>query len=262
MIGPTVRLLLPLLLALLLAGCAAPRDGAITQVSTINALLAGGYDGQMALSELAEHGDLGIGTFDRLDGEMVLLDGRFRQAKADGSVVTPPPNLRTPYAVVTWFRPTATRPVPRPLDVAGIEKTLLAMFPNPNAFCAMRARGHFASVKVRSVPPQKKPYPLLLEASRKQAVFVRRDVEGALVGFRSPSWVNGVSIPGPHFHFCSDDGRTAGHVLDCVLDRGAIEGQACDRFTMVLPHDEGGTARLDLATDRSRDLQKVESDRR
>lgn len=258
---PLRRLLLSAL-ALLLAGCATPPEGAITQVSTINALLAGGYDGQMSLAELRTHGDLGIGTFDRLDGEMVLLDGRFHQAKADGTVVTPSLNLKTPYAVVTRFRPTAKQTVIRPLDVAGIEKTLLARFPNPNTFCAVRARGHFALVKVRSVPPQKKPYPLLLEASKKQAVFERHDVTGTLVGFRSPAWINGISVPGPHFHFYSDDGRTAGHLLDGTLDRGEIETQACDHFTMVLPHDEGGIAHLDLTGDRSRELRKVESERR
>ncbi|MFZ4695368.1 MAG: acetolactate decarboxylase [Verrucomicrobiia bacterium] len=251
-----------LLLALFLAGCATSPEGAITQVSTINALLAGGYDGQMRLAELRSHGDFGIGTFDRLDGEMILLDGRFHQAKVDGSVATPSPDLKTPYAVVTWFRPTATHTVAQPLDIAGIEKALLAMFPNPNAFCAVRARGHFVRVKVRSVPPQKKPYPLLIEASKGQAVFERRDVAGTLVGFRSPAWIHGISVPGAHFHFFSDDGRTAGHLLECALDRGTIEAQDGDRFTTILPRDKGDTPHLDLTADRSRDLQKVESDRR
>lgn len=249
-------------LALLLAGCATSPEGAITQVSTINALLAGGYDGQMSLPELRTHGDFGIGTFDRLDGEMILLDGRFHQARVDGSVATPSPDLKTPYAVVTWFRPTATRTVAQPLDIAGIEKALLAMFPNPNAFCAVRARGHFARVKVRSVPPQKKPYPLLIEASKGQAVFERRDVAGTLVGFRAPAWIQGISVPGAHFHFFSDDGRTAGHLLDGTLDRGEVAAQACHLFTMVLPRDEGGIAHLNLTGDRSAELEKVESDRR
>jgi acetolactate decarboxylase len=193
---------------------------------------------------------------------MVLLDGRFHQAKADGTVAAPPPGMKTPFAAVTRFRPTATRSVTSPVDVAGVEKVLLAMFPNPNAFCAVRVRGHFARVKVRSVPPQEKPYPPLLEASRRQAVFERRDVEGTLVGFRSPAWANGITVPGPHFHFYSDDGRTAGHILDCAIDRGEIEGQACDHFTMVLPRGGKGVAHLDLTADRSRELEKVESDRR
>lgn len=254
------RLLL-LALAVALAGCSTPREATLTQVSTINALLAGGFDGQVSLAELRTHGDLGIGTFDHLDGEMVLLDGRFHQARSDGSVVTPSLGLKTPYAAVTWFRPTATRAVGRPLDLAGVEKALLGMFPDPNSFCAVRARGHFSLVRVRSVPPQQKPYPLLLEASRKQAVFERRDVEGTLVGFRAPAWAGGITVPGPHFHFYSDDGRTAGHLLGCAIERGEIEGQACERFTMVLPR-AGGGAHLDLATDRSRELEKVESDRR
>ncbi|MCF8061404.1 MAG: acetolactate decarboxylase [Deltaproteobacteria bacterium] len=57
------------------------RPEAVTQLATIDALLAGAYDGQWPCSLLAEHGDLGIGTFHRLDGEMIVLDGVVYQVK-------------------------------------------------------------------------------------------------------------------------------------------------------------------------------------
>ena len=43
----------------------------LSQVSTINALLAGVYDGILTVGELKGYGDFGIGTFEGLDGEMV-----------------------------------------------------------------------------------------------------------------------------------------------------------------------------------------------
>ena len=47
---------------LLLSGCAtAPRD-TVAQVSTIDALLSGAYDGQQSCRDLLTHGDFGIGT--------------------------------------------------------------------------------------------------------------------------------------------------------------------------------------------------------
>ena len=56
------------------------------QVSTIDALMQGAYEGVQPVSEIRKHGDFGIGTFDALDGEMIVLDGTVYQAKADGKI--------------------------------------------------------------------------------------------------------------------------------------------------------------------------------
>ncbi|HWN73329.1 MAG TPA: acetolactate decarboxylase, partial [Solirubrobacterales bacterium] len=44
------------------------------QASTIGALLDGAFEGDLSFRELAEHGDLGLGTLNHLDGEMVAID--------------------------------------------------------------------------------------------------------------------------------------------------------------------------------------------
>src|ERR671930_1889838 len=75
------------------------------QASTIGALLQGAYEGDVTFAELAEHGDLGIGTLNALDGEMIAVDGRFMRADADGAIGDVPPEARTPFAVVTFFEP-------------------------------------------------------------------------------------------------------------------------------------------------------------
>src|SRR5947208_15368340 len=56
------------------------------QASTIGALLDGAYEGDVTFGELAEHGDLGLGTLNGLDGGMIALDGRFFRADANGDV--------------------------------------------------------------------------------------------------------------------------------------------------------------------------------
>ena len=48
------------------------------QTSLMAALLDGIYEGDMTTGELLEHGDFGIGTFNALDGEMVVKNGRLR----------------------------------------------------------------------------------------------------------------------------------------------------------------------------------------
>ena len=54
------------------------------QASTIGALLDGSYDGDLTFAELAERGDLGLGTLNGLDGEMIAIDGEFLRADVDG----------------------------------------------------------------------------------------------------------------------------------------------------------------------------------
>src|SRR5918997_3006536 len=75
------------------------------QASTIAALLEGAYEGDLTFAELAEHGDLGLGTLNALDGEMIALDGRFYRADVEGAVHPIEPSARTPFAVVVAFEP-------------------------------------------------------------------------------------------------------------------------------------------------------------
>lgn len=45
------------------------------QASTIGALLDGAFEGDLSFAELAGHGDLGLGTLNHLDGEMIATGG-------------------------------------------------------------------------------------------------------------------------------------------------------------------------------------------
>ena len=82
------------------------------QASTIGALLDGAFDGDLSFAELAEHGDLGLGTLNHLDGEMIALDGEFFRADVDGRLNRIAGGERTPFAVVTRFEPTVDERLP------------------------------------------------------------------------------------------------------------------------------------------------------
>ncbi|MGB0098557.1 MAG: acetolactate decarboxylase [Solirubrobacteraceae bacterium] len=86
------------------------------QTSTVQALLNGAFDGDVTLAELLEHGDLGLGTLDGLDGELIVLDGEAWNANLDGTLARPHLSSTTPYAVVVAFTPgrPVTLPGPRP----------------------------------------------------------------------------------------------------------------------------------------------------
>jgi acetolactate decarboxylase len=183
------------------------------QASTIGALLEGAYDGDLSFAELAEHGDLGLGTLNGLDGEMIALDGRFYRADVDGAVSEVDGATRTPFAVVTDFTPSLDVQIGGPLEHDDLLAVLDRLIPADAASCAIRIDGRFGLVRARSVPRQHPPYRPLTEVVAEQHVFELADVSGTMLGFRFPAYAEGIEVSGYHLHFISDDRSRGGHVL-------------------------------------------------
>ncbi len=240
-----------------MAGCACPTQNTLYQTSTIDALMAGVYDGDMTLRELQAHGDQGIGTYDNLDGEMILLDGEFYQVKADGRVYSPDLDGETPFAAVCAFRPEKKFSVFEGADLAGIEALIDRKAPNQNWFCAIRIEGHFKTMRTRSVPAQERPFPPLKDVAATQPVFDMENVSGTVMGFRCPPFVAGVNVPGYHLHFISQDRSRGGHVLAFEMVTGTAQVDRLDRFVMQLPGTKD-FADADLSRDQQQDLKGVE----
>lgn len=254
------RMIIGMGLCLWAAGCAGPSQNTVFQTSTIDALLAGVYDGDLPLRVLRRQGNFGIGTYDGLDGEMVLLDGKFYQVKADGKASSPDLRGDTPFAVVCAFRPETTLVIPEGADMASVETLIDREVPNQNQFCAIRIEGQFKAMRTRSVPPQKRPFPPLKEIAATQPVFDMDNVAGTIVGFRCPPFVAGVNVPGYHLHFLGKDRSCGGHVLGFEMVTGTARVDCLDRLVMQLPGTED-FATVDLAKDRQQDLKGVEKEK-
>lgn len=205
------------------------------QASTIGALLEGAFDGDITFGELAEHGDLGLGTLNALDGEMIALDGRFYRADVDGLVGEIEAEERTPFAALVWFESSVEREIERPLTYAELLAELDAVAADPEASCALRVDGEFEFVRARSVPRQLPPYRPLTEVVGDQHVFEIRDEPGTLVGFRFPDYAQGLEVEGYHLHFITDDRSRGGHVLDCRIDRGVARIDLSGELHVELP---------------------------
>ena len=253
---------LALLIASLIsvAGCSpatqVDRD-TIFQTSTIGALMKGIYEGQMTLGELRPHGDFGLGTFEALDGEMVELDGKFYQVKLDGSVHAVPDGMKTPFAAVTFFDNDKAVNLDRQLDLNGLQSFIDTLLPGVNLFYAVRIDGKFSYMKTRSVPAQIQPYPLLADAVKGQQVLEFKDVEGTMIGFRCPPYIEGVNVPGYHFHFLDKDRKQGGHVLDCTASGVKIVIDKTAGMIMALP-DTPGFNQLNLGAGTPEGLKQVE----
>jgi len=190
------------------------------QASTIDALLHGAYDGDLSFAELAEHGDLGLGTLNGLDGEMIALDGRFYRADVEGDVGEVEPAARTPFAVVTQFEPTVDAEIGEALDHDSLLARLDELIPAGAATCAIRLDGSFELVRVRSVPRQSPPYRPLTEVVLEQNVIELADVTGTMLGFRFPDYAEGIEVSGFHLHFIDRARERGGHVLASRLSAG------------------------------------------
>jgi acetolactate decarboxylase len=155
-------------LLILVSGCGTPARDTLFQTSTIDALLAGVYNGDLSCGQLLKHGDFGIGTFDRVDGEMVVLEGTIYQIKGDGKVYKPDPNCTTPFATICHFNPEKTISINTNTDYKRLEMLIDTAVPNKNLFYAIRITGQFSSINTRSVPAQNKPYLPLKEVTSNQ----------------------------------------------------------------------------------------------
>jgi acetolactate decarboxylase len=205
------------------------------QASTIGALLDGSFEGDVSFDELAEHGDLGLGTLNHLDGEMIALEGSFYRADIEGNITAVPLDERTPFAVVVPFEPAIELDLEGSVDHDRLLAEIDRRIPADAASCAIRIDGRFEVVKARSVPRQEPPYRPLTEVVAEQQVFELTDVDGTMLGFRFPEYAEGIEVAGWHLHFISEDRSRGGHVLDCRAKTAHIQLDPSGELHVELP---------------------------
>jgi acetolactate decarboxylase len=205
------------------------------QASTIGALLEGAYQGDVSFAQLAEHGDLGLGTLNALDGEMIAIDGRFYRADVEGRINEIGKTGLTPFAVMVWFEPTVEFELSGPLDNDAFLTALDQRMPKGATSCAIRVDGEFERIRARSVPRQEPPYRPLSEVVANQHVFELEGITGSTVGFRFPDYAEGLEVSGYHLHFISDDRDRGGHVFQAEPARVRVRIDPSTDLHVELP---------------------------
>jgi acetolactate decarboxylase len=224
------------------------------QVSTLNALFEGIYDGNTTFKDIRKHGDFGIGTFNGLDGEMIAVDGKFYQIKSNGFAYPVNDAQKSPFAMVKFFRSEKTVYVERSFNYDYLVRYLDQIITSRNLPAAVKIEGLFSYVKLRSVPKQNKPYSKLSEVVKTQSVFEYRNIRGTIVGFRMPDYFKGMNAPGYHFHFLSEDRKFGGHLLGCETRDIKIFLDDSKEFKLILP-DHGEFLKTDLMKDYDNGLE-------
>jgi acetolactate decarboxylase len=205
------------------------------QRSTIGALLAGIFDGDEPIGTLLERGDFGLGTFNALDGEMVVLDGTCYHVRSDGSAVLADTTNLTPFAAVTRFTPEHTLTIVKRHQRTDVAAMIDRVSRGENITIAVKITGRFSSVRMRTVSAQNKPYPSLAEASKNETELELTDIEGTLVGFRTPEFEHSIGVAGYHLHFIDSTRTRGGHMLDFELEAGEIGLMELTEIHLSLP---------------------------
>ncbi len=229
-----------ILAALVFCGCAHPQKyrGAIFQYSTIGAFTGGLYDGELTSQELKKRGDFGIGTFNGVDGELILFKGACYQAKEDGKVSAARNNAKIPFAVAKHFKPSAKIALSGQLSYKQLTQYLDILMPERNLFFAVKIEGNFSFVETRSIAKQNKPYQPFADVAKAQRVSKFTNIKGFLVGFRFPDYMKELEPTGYHFHFISRNRKSGGHLVDCNILSGAIEINRSRSFSLLLPDNK------------------------
>lgn len=213
-------------------------ESELYQTSLMSALIDGVYDGDKTIAQLLQHGDFGLGTFNELDGELVAFDSEVHQLREDGSARLARMDQKTPFAVMTYFRPTMFGALGAPLDKSEVQQIIDELIGSTNLFCAFRIDGKFERVETRTVPRQTMPYRPMLQAIERQPVFTFKESSGTLIGFRCPEYVQGINVAGFHVHYITGDRQGGGHVLDYRLTQGTVEVAKISQLRIDLPRTE------------------------
>jgi acetolactate decarboxylase len=211
--------------------------GTLFQVSTLDALQQGLYNGSFTIGQLKRYGDFGLGTYEGLDGEMIVLDGHFYHMRATGVLSEAADDEVAPFAVLTPFRP-ETQFTVGPMSMADLSTLIDTLLPSKNYFYAIRIHGTFSAMSTRAIPMQFLPYPPLSQLVPIQSVFSYANTTGTAVDIRSPAFVSGINSVAHHYHYVSDDLKGGGHALSFTTGQVAISIQTLRRFEMALPGDE------------------------
>lgn len=226
----------------------------IYQISTLQALAMGYTKSVVTVGELLGHGDIGLGTFEGVDGEMILLDGVCYRALEDGRVVVADNEMGVPFSAVTYF---LAEP-PADYDESAIEpcpvsrETLVAMSSidelktelsnkidfdfSLNSMHVVRIDGHFPKIVARSEAPYHGHHVSLKDIlSKNQTEFTFEDIDGTLVAVYFPDYMDGINAPGWHLHFVSEDKTRGGHVFDLTMEKGEAIFNRISQVKIELP---------------------------
>ncbi|MBQ7584528.1 MAG: acetolactate decarboxylase [Lachnospiraceae bacterium] len=231
------------------------------QVSTLQALALGYSRAVINAGELIREGDTGLGTFEDVNGEMIVMDGHCFRADQDGNVTEVSTETGVPFAAVARLCGEQQFPLEDMPDITSVRTELTRKIEERfglNSMHVVRIDGVFEKVDARSEAPYRSHHITLKEVlAQTQEAFLFENIRGSLVGVYFPDYMDGINMPGWHLHFLSEDRSKGGHVFDVSIREGEVKVDKITNIYINLP-EEAAFDTYSLKQDLQDEIKSVE----
>ena len=231
------------------------------QVSTLQALALGYSRAVINVGELLHEGNTGLGIFEDVNGEMILMDGHCYRADQEGHITEVALDIGVPFAAVSKLYGEQQFTLKNMPNIESIRTELTRKIEEKfglNSMHIVKIDGYFTKVDARSEAPYRSQHITLKDIlSQTQKAFIFDDIRGSLVGVYFPDYMDGINMPGWHLHFLSEDRTRGGHVFDVSLQEGAVKLDKISNIFINLPK-EAAFDTYSLKQDLQADIKSVE----
>lgn len=216
-------------------------DNKMFQVSTLQALALGYSRAVIDADELMRHGNIGLGTFEDVNGEMIVVDGHCFRADETGKINEADGKTGVPFSSVTFFKEMRRYDTGSMDSINSLKEWLTLHIEEDfglNSMHIVRIDGTFKKVCARSESGYKAQHVTLKDSlSKTQKDFYFDDLEGTLVCVYYPDYMDGINASGWHLHFVSADRKKGGHVFDISMEKGTACFDKITNIEIKLPYE-------------------------
>ncbi len=203
------------------------------QVNSFALFAQGQYDGFYPYSSILKKGDFGIGTFNALNGEMVLLDGKVFRIEAAGTPIQVDGTETAPVATYCKFNEDLSFEASG-LSLEELKTEIDSRLPDKDLFYAIRIEGEYNRIITRSIYAQEKPYKPLPEVIKEEVRLESQNLQGTAVGFRAPEHMEQALWNSYHLHFISTDETVGGHIHEADLGKVVVRIDILDQLNLIM----------------------------
>lgn len=213
----------------------------IFQVATLQSLILGYFKKVIDVEELLKHGNIGLGTFENVNGEMIVVDGHCYQAQNDGKVIEVDKSTGVPFAAVETLNCDRVFEIDKADSIEQLKIILNNKIDEDfglNSMHIAKIDAHFSVVHARSESQFVSQHIELKNVlSNTQKDFSFNNVDGTIVALYYPDYMDGINAPGWHFHFVSSDRTVGGHVFELSLINAKVSIDKISSIEIKLPSD-------------------------
>jgi acetolactate decarboxylase len=194
------------------------------------------FEGNLTAEELKTKGDIGLGSYTQLDGELIMLDGVLYQATQDGKVQVPNDSIKIVYANATFFEEDHAFKINESVNYESLRVKINEKLPSKNLFYGFKIHGDFNSIKCGGLHKQEPPYTDGLDVLiPNRPIFEAENISGTMVGFFCPEFIGNINVAAYHLHFISDDKKFGGHVMEFQSSSLKVSMDEMLEYQFVLP---------------------------